>query len=190
MTKRSTMAWAACVVVAAGLAGPARAGDAACLWRGMPPENRDAFLAAYADDGQKAFSRLEPSNEVYRLVLIACGVRAQAKVEPATTALIAYARDEAAARVLDDRYHLTRAQIDEAWLSLPPSRQAAFSMSVATNLRSGPTETVPIAKLRQAALPTVELVAKALGVTQPRAINLLTEYLIWKVATPFYEAKF
>lgn len=191
MTKRSTKAWAACVVVAAGLAGPAHAGSAGCLWVGLPEENREAFLAAYADDEQKAFSRLQPPWEAYRKVLIGCGVRTQEKVEPANGALVAFARGEAAARILNDRYGLTRERVDAEWLALPPARQAAFSMSVATYVKNEQAGTAPpMAKLREAALPTVELVAKALKVSQPRVINTITEYLVSKAAIPVYGTLF
>jgi hypothetical protein len=168
----------------------AYAGDAACVWKGIPQANRDAFVAAFPIEGQSALSKLNTPVEVLAPVMSRCGVKTSDQNKAAVAAVVAYAFDEGLARLLKDKFGQGREQIDGAWNALPASRREAFANSVLSGADGGAPASSHDPALRETAISVVKQIATKLGVTDPRAMSQIGLYLTWKVARPFYEAKF
>lgn len=191
MANRLPRDWLLCAFVCIDLiAGAAQAGDAECVWKGIPQSYRDAFLSTYPAEGPHALARLDAPGEVLGPVMIGCGVKTHAQNMAAVSALMAYAFDEAASQVLTDKFGRARAQIDAAWDALPPASRDAFTKSVLTGAENGMPASSADPQLRQTAVSVVQTVAAELKVDDPTAFNQIGLYLTWKIARPFYEAKF
>jgi len=172
------------------IGGPAKAGDAACVWNAIPNSYRVAFLAAYPGEGQRALIRLNPPADVFGPIMTGCGVRSRDKVDTAVKALMSYSMSNASAQLLSDRFGIARSRIDEAWDRLPATSRDAFSKSVLAGADAGMPASSPDPRLREAALSVVQSIASALQVEDPAAVRQLGTYLTWKIARPHYEANF
>lgn len=178
------------IICALSAGGAAYAGDAACVWKGIPQANRDAFIADFPKEGQAALAKLNSPVSVIGPVMSRCGVKTTEQNKAAVAAVVAYAFDEGLARVLQDKFGQGREKIDAAWNALPASRRTAFSNSVLAGAESGAPASSHDPALRETAVSVVQQIAGKLGVTDPHAIGQIGLYLTWKVARPFYEAKF
>lgn len=171
-------------------ASSANAGDAACLWKGLPQSYRTAFFAAYPTKGQGALEDLNPPGEVFGAIMVGCGVRNHEQVAAAVNALAAYSLDEGAARLLRDRFGIERSQIDAAWEGLPADRREAFFRSVLPGAENGMPATSTDPSLRESARSIVQGIARTLNINDSAMSDQVGVYLVWKVVRPLYEAKF
>jgi hypothetical protein len=182
-------------VLAAGFAlalgvGAAQAGDADCVWSGIPVSYRNDFLAAYPHEGQRALSRLAAPPAVLGPVMAKCGVTNHVQNVAAVKSVMALAFTKALSHLLSERYTLSAADVDESWRQLTPARRNAFSASVLDGADDGLPASSNDPARRQTAGAVVGEVAGRLKVTDPGAIDQIGLYLTWMVARPYYEAGF
>jgi hypothetical protein len=168
----------------------AQAGDAGCVWSGIPASYRNDFLAAYPHEGQGALSRLAAPAEVLGPVMTKCGVTNLVQNQAAVKSLMAIAFTEAISRWLSDRYALSASKVDESWKQLAPARREAFTTSALAGADDGLPASSNDPDLSKTAIAVVSEVAERLKVTDSSAISQIGLYLTWKVARAHYEAEF
>jgi hypothetical protein len=171
-------------------AGCANAGDAACIWLGLPQVYRDAFMTHFQSEGQKAFVRLAAPPEVLGSVMAKCGVTTLDQNHAAIRSLIAYGWVQGAGQVMREKFHVPIAEVDAGWMALTPPQRETFELSIMDGADTGMPASTRDPRKGEDAKSVLSKVTERLHVSDASEIELIGQYLTWKVARPHYEAQF
>lgn len=177
---RATIVGLAAGLLLATTAGPALAGDAACIWNKLPKEKREQVRAAIArdfDEGRK----LNPYTQgELNAAFEACSRADPDALAAAGPALGGYELMDGSAQWLEKNLGFNAARLDRAWLEGP-------GKDPSTPARVFGSERPAAGPLGEA----IENMGKALGVpSEGRAGDYVAGYVIGRLLVEYYEPRF